>query len=431
MDNPDAAGLGTDGKMYSAYHGYWPSELSQNESRFGTMQELKDLVTAAHAKNIKVIFDYAMNHVHSAASAYSQHNDWFWPLDFTDSKGSHHCICGDSSCPWDGEYAKRCWFRDYLPDFNFSNQQARKFSVDNAIQWIQDTGIDGFRLDAVKHIEDSWLTDLRSRVKADIEPTSKQHFYMVGETYTGDQSLIKYYVNPNTMLDGQFDFPLRATLAQAVLTRSAGMNDLDSFLNNNESYYGSGVMSTFIGNHDLPRSIHLAEDTPVWTDVWADGKNLAWNGQPGLPSSQHPFERLANAFTVLFTTKGIPLVYYGDEVGLPGAGDPDNRRMMQWSNYSQGQTFLLAHIKKLGQIRAAHAALRKGTRTTLGSTTDTYAYKMVLSSDTVYVAVNRSDSTQSIGGFPSGSLEDQLGGTTVTGPSVSVPARSSMILIQK
>jgi 1,4-alpha-glucan branching enzyme len=80
---------------------------------------------------------------------------------------------------------KRCWFTDYLPDFNFENAAARKFSVDNAIKWIKDTGIDGFRLDAVKHIADPWLFDMRARVKADIEPVTQEHFYMVGETFTG------------------------------------------------------------------------------------------------------------------------------------------------------------------------------------------------------------------------------------------------------
>ena len=135
------------------------------------------------------------------------------------------------------------------------NAAARKFSVDNAIKWVQDTGIDGFRLDAVKHIADSWLFDIRARVKADIESVTQEHFYMVGETFTGKQDVIKYYVRPD-MLDGQFDFPLRMQMAATVLLRKGSMADLAGFMDQNDSYYGNGIMSTFIGNHDIPRAIH-------------------------------------------------------------------------------------------------------------------------------------------------------------------------------
>jgi len=179
----------------------------------------------------------------------------------------------------DGE---RCWFTDYLPDFNFTNGAARDASVSNAIQWISDAGIDGFRLDAVKHIEDSWLLDLRARVKSEIEAMTMEHFYMVGETYTGDRDLIKYYVKPE-MLDGQFDFPWRMKVAENLIMRQGSMKDLESFMNSNDGYYGTGVMSPFIGNHDIPRVIHLAEDTPVWASPWDGGKDKAWAGTPTLP----------------------------------------------------------------------------------------------------------------------------------------------------
>ncbi|MEZ4299722.1 MAG: alpha-amylase family glycosyl hydrolase [Polyangiaceae bacterium] len=426
MQNPNNKEIGADGKYYSAYHGYWPSDLTQTEERFGSMTDLKNLVDAAHAKGLKVLVDYAMNHVHKSAAVYSQHADWFWP----NSNGNGgNCVCGEG-CSWDGDQGKRCWFRDYLPDFNFQNAEARNYSVDNAIWWIQQTGIDGFRLDAVKHIEDSWLLDLRSRVTKDIESVSGQHFYMVGETFTGDKGLIKYYVDPVTKLDGQFDFPLRVALARTVLMRKAPMSELNDFLASNDTYYGSGVMSTFIGNHDMPRPIHFAEDSPLWSNEWDDGKNIAWNNKPGLPGGTSAFERLANAFTVLYTIKGIPLVYYGDEIGLPGAGDPDNRRMMQWSGYSAGQNLLLGHLKKLGAIRADHEALRKGSRQTIGVTNDTLAYKMSTGADTVYVVVNRGDSQQSVGGLPGGQMTNLLNDQMVSGPSVNVPARSSMILVQ-
>ncbi len=422
VDNTGDAGLGADGKLYSAYHGYWPRDLSKPEARFGTLETLSSLVQKAHDRQLKVIFDYAMNHVHASSPTYKDHPDWFWPITYNGKT----CVCGEG-CSWDDPYeARRCWFRDYLPDFDFTKPAAREFSVSNAISWAKSTGADGFRLDAVKHIEDSWLKELRARLTAEIEPTTKEHFYLVGETFTGDRQVIKQYVEPSTQLDGQFDFPLRMKLAEILLMRKGSMGDLEAFLASNDGFYGAGVMSTFIGNHDLPRPIHFAEDTPLFGDPWADGKDKAWSGTPGLPGGTSAFERLGNAFTLLFTTRGVPLIYYGDEIGLPGAGDPDNRRMMQWSGYSAGQSMLLAHLKKLTQVRAKHPALRKGNRKPVAATQNLLAYAMSYQGDEVLVAINRGDAPETLS--VQGALVDALSGAAASG-SVTVKPRSSVVLV--
>lgn len=422
MNNTQASGIGTDGHMYSAYHGYWPQLLDETEEHFGTLAELQSLVELAHAHDIKVLFDYAMNHVHESAPIYAEHADWFWP---NDNGQGGDCVCG-GGCPWEGGSAKRCWFTPYLPDFNFTNQAARDYSVDNAMQWIADTGVDGFRLDAVKHIEDQWLLDLRSRVSAEVETVSGEHFYMVGETYTGDQNLIAYYVN-SSMLDGQFDFPLRMQLVNKLIMRQGVMSELASFMDSNDDYY-AGIMSTFIGNHDIPRVIHLAEDFPRWNSEWSDGKDMAWANIP-LPGNLAPFERMALGFTLILTIPGAPLIYYGDEVGMPGAGDPDNRRFMQWDGYSAGQDLMLAHVRTLTAIRAQHAPLRRGNRTTLSADADTFVYEMAHEDERVYVALNRADENRSAGNLPAGNYEDLLSGQIVAGPSVDLPPRSSMVLV--
>ncbi len=425
MQNPNNKELGDDGRYYSGYHGYWPNDLDKTEEHFGTLAELKAVVDAAHAKDIKVILDYAMNHVHKSAAVYTQHPDWF----NSNSNGNGgNCVCGQG-CDWNSK-AEVCWFTDYLPDFNFDNAEARKFSIDNALSWVTKTGCDGFRLDAVKHIKTSWITDLRSRVTAEVEPATGNHFYMVGETFTGDVGQIASFVDPVAKLDGQFDFPLRIALAETVLMRKAPMSSLDSALTTAANSYGFGVMSTFIGNHDMPRAIHFGEDTPLWGDVWAGGKDKNFTNTPGQTGGTSAYERLANAFAVLFTTKGVPLVYYGDEYGLAGAGDPDNRRPMQWSGYSQGQQLVHDRLKKLTKIRADHKALSRGGRTTIGVTTDTLAYKMSDGTDTVFVVVNRGDSQQSVGGLPGGAMTELMTNGAVSGPTVTVPARSTLILVQ-
>ena len=416
----DYAGLGVGGDThkYSSYHGYWPLDVDAPEKRFGTVAELKALVDAAHSKKLKVLFDYAMVHVHKDAKIYKDNPAWFHGTG---------CICGSSACPWETT-GDRCWFTDYLPHWNYTNSTARDYSVGNAIKWVKDTGADGLRLDAIKHVDGSWLTQLRARVNTEIVPTTKQRFYMVGETYDfGNRDYLKSFVDPSTKLDGQFDFPLRLRLVQSLLMRQKPMSELASFMDSNDGFYGSSaIMSTWIGNHDLGRIIHLAEDTPLWSDPYSDGKDKAWSGKPGLPTSVNAFERVANAFAVLLTNKGAPLIYYGDEIGLPGAGDPDNRRMMQFGGLSANQSWLHGRLQKLLEIRSAHPALRRGKRTTLSVSNDLWVYSMTTAGDTVYVAVNRGDSAQTATGLP-GTVTELVTGMATT----SIPPRQARIFVAK
>lgn len=418
-DNPDTIGLGADGRNYSAYHGYWPSNLEAVEEHFGDMALLKQVVDAAHERGIKVLFDYAMNHIHSDNPLFTEQPEWFWPLDFD----GRYCVCGDG-CSWDGYEGRRCWFRDYLPDWNFQSPEARAASIDNALWWIQETGIDGYRLDAIKHIETAWVEDLRKRVDEEIDQTAGR-FYMVGETFeTGNRDIIRQYVASN-LLDGQFDFPLRGAIVEHIMRRGGTMHDLDAFLSTNDTYY-PGIMSTFIGNHDIPRVIQTALDSP-W-GAWDNGGDSNWNNPPGLPQNTAPFERLALGFTFLMTTKGIPLIYYGDEIGMPGSGDPDNRRFMQWTGLDPDQDWLRDRVKKLGQIRKDNPALWRGTRTSVFVSNDVYVYKMTDGSDAVYVALNRGDTAQQAENLPA-SATDLLTDGSVTGPTASMPPRSALILV--
>lgn len=421
IDNADNANPGVDGHTYSGYHGYWPAQLDHVESKIGSEAELKAVVAAAHARGLTVLVDYVMNHVHATSPTYTSHRDWFWP---NDNGAGGDCVCG-RGCDW-GAQRLRCWFDPFLPDFNFNNAEARRFSVDNAIAWAKRLGIDGFRLDAVKHIETSWLTDLRARANAELVDGSR--FYMVGETFEGDRGLIASYVNPDTMLDGQFDFPLRAQLLRNVLRREGTMQELANFLGSNDAFYGANaVMSTFIGNHDVPRVVHIAEDAPLFGE-WDGGKHRAWNNQPQLPTLTSAFERLALAYAVLYTSPGIPMLYYGDEVGMAGGGDPDNRRMMQWDNYTPAQLALRQQLAAFAKARAAHPALRRGTRTTLFVDANLYTYQMSTGPDTVVVTMNRSDVTQTAPGLVTGRYRDALTGETLTTP-IALPPRSVRLLV--
>jgi glycosidase len=420
FDNADGSYTGTDGHRYSGYHGYWPKDLDAIESHVGTEAELRAVIDAAHARGMQVLVDYVMNHVHSDSLVYQEHPGWFWP---NDNGFGGNCICGQG-CDWNSQRI-RCWFDPFLPDFDFRNGDARRYSVDNAVAWAKRLGLDGFRLDAVKHIETEWLTDLRARLTG--EATWDQPFYLVGETFEGDRSVIKQYVNPQTMLDGQFDFPLRANALRVLLRRDGSMFDLAGFLDSNDDYYGAGaVMSTFLGNHDVPRTIHIGEDSPQFGE-WDGGKDRAWQNQPQLPGGPSAFERLALGYALIYTLPGVPMIYYGDEYGMNGAGDPDNRHMMQWAGYTAHQTWLRDRVAALGAIRAAHPALRRGDRTTLGTTTDVLVYRMTDGADTIIVALNRSDAPAATVNLPGGEYTDLLTGAAIQAPA-QIPARSALIL---
>ncbi|HEV7559591.1 MAG TPA: alpha-amylase family glycosyl hydrolase, partial [Kofleriaceae bacterium] len=331
LDNTHVSEVGSDGHRYSGYHGYWPKDATAIDSHFGTQAELKAMIDHAHQHGIQILVDYVMNHVTLDSPTYLANPSWFWP---NDNGSGGNCVCGQG-CP---VFNTVCWFDTFLPTFNMLDGDARRWSVENAIQWAKDLGIDGFRLDAVKQVETVWFTDLRARVQGEV--AWDQKFYMVGETFDGNRDLIKSYVNPDTMLDGQFDFPLRGQVLATLLHRNGQMSDLTNFVSSNDGYYGPGaVMSTFLGNHDVPRAIEHALDTPMF-DPWDGGKSGAWTGQAVLPTTASPFERLFVAYAFLMTSPGIPMLYYGDDYGMPGAGDPDNRRFMQWSGYSASQQTL-------------------------------------------------------------------------------------------
>jgi glycosidase len=435
MTNVGTAGQGIEGDThyYSAYHGYWPTSVDPMtpSSCFGTRADLAALVSAAHAAKMKVLFDHTIVHVHVTSDIYAQHTNWFWT-----NGGQPWCTCGTTGCDWDpvnGEGLK-CWFTNYLPHWNYGVAEAREFAKRMTLDWITQYGIDGLRLDAIKHVDESWLTATRSAINAEVAPQRPENpIYLVGETVDGNIENIAKYVDPATKLDGQFDFPTRAQIVRTVLRRGGQMSELATFMDQNaDAYVPNAVMSTILGTHDMMRVIHHAENTPVGTGEWDDGKGTTaprvagWTTHPNEPTTMEPYERLANGFAVLFTNKGAPLIYYGDELGLAGAGDPDNRRPMPWGAVSSQQQWLRDRMTKLVQIRKAHRSTRWGTRSTILANKDVWAYTVSDGTDTLHVVINRGDDVQSVT-LGAGNLTELIEGGTGAGPVVSVPARQTRI----
>ncbi|MFH1530983.1 MAG: alpha-amylase family glycosyl hydrolase [Pseudomonadota bacterium] len=420
------------GTQYSGFHGYWPQDLYEVEEHFGTMAELKALVNTAHAHGIRILLDFTANHVHTSSPFYQEHQDdgfFHFPVE----------ICQDVG--WDNKPVT-CWFTDYLADLNYSNPAAVDAVLDYAMYWAKETGSDGFRLDAVKHIEFNFISALRSRAKAEMELTGVD-FYIVGETFTGDAGLIEDFIGPDK-IHGQFDFPANLEILQGFAKEAKGLDEMDQAIRAAKGTYGAGaIMSNFLGNHDIARFVSMASggiDCGVWDVV----SNIAqgWLAPPEAPTWDDPYEQLRLAFTYLMTIPGVPLIYYGDEYGMPGAGDPDNRRMMQFGGDLNGQQqATLQYLAVLGQVRNAHLALSRGDWSPpLWAEGDFIAYARTLPVQKAVVLINRGAAPKSgqldLGpaGIGDGAvLTDVLNGgsSTVLGGTLAFtcPARSAAIYV--
>ncbi len=413
--NPSGCFPGDLGLQYTAYHGYFPVSLDQTDAHFGSLDDLRALTAAAHARGIRVLMDLAANHVHEESPLWSLHKDWFHTTPI---------LCGE-----DDNWTKHpldCWFQPYLPDLDFRNLDALNAVTDAAMAWAMEADLDGFRVDAVKHMVHDFGRTLRHKVRTRLE-TSGVPFYLVGETFDGLDK-IKEYVS-DVELHGQFDFPLYWAVLGAFARDQTGLCAVADTLQASSTAYGPGaVMSNFLGNHDVPRFLsHAAGQIPSDNPNDPTVKWIGWNDPPQAPPSEDPYRRLVMAFAFLMTVPGVPLVYYGDEVGMPGAGDPDNRRPMTFEGLSPVQEWVRTSVGVLAQARRDHPAARTGQFRRLACEAEALAYALTSPGDLVVAAFSRAaDRTltldlSGLSGVP-GTLTDVLTGQTspVSGGKVQV-----------
>jgi neopullulanase len=363
--NPDGAFGGDHGKLYTGYHGYWPSAPRDTQRRFGSLAELQALTRAAHLRGMRVITDLVINHVHEEHPYYRDHKDSGW------FNTASSCVCGTGGCDWEARRLD-CWFTRYLPDLNWRSTQLTDRMIEDALYWVKEADLDGFRLDAVKHLDQVAGKTLAGRLN-EIGARTGVDYYLVGETFTGTEGrgLIAEYIGPH-QLDGQFDFPLYWPLLDAF-GKGGSLLQVDAAILENEAFYPPWILnSPFIGNHDVPRFISHAAG-----QVEEGSGAQAWNNiPPERVESEEAFRRQRDALTFVLTLPGVPLLYYGDEVGLPGTGDPDNRRMMRFgAELTAKEAALLQHVQKVGQARTQSRGLRFGARYTLRAEDDLLVYQ--------------------------------------------------------
>jgi len=193
------------------------------------------------------------------------------------------------------------------------------------------------------------------------------------------------------MLDGQFDFPLYDTLMDVFATKTRGFEEMEKSLKASESIYGKEtLMSALVGNHDKSRFMAFADgDLP--DEEIKDEEEVGW-AKPPQVNKTVSYEKLKMALSFILAIDGAPMVYYGDEVGMTGAGDPDNRRMMPLDKeLSTEQKSVRDHFMKVAALRNSHPALRYGSRRAVAAEGNTYAFVRRHFDDTVLAVWNRDD----------------------------------------
>ncbi|MGE5436080.1 MAG: alpha-amylase family glycosyl hydrolase, partial [Syntrophothermus sp.] len=251
IDNTDSAyqEFPAPHRYYTGYHGYWPVHPTRVEERFGNINLFKELVSLAHQKNIKVLLDYVAHHVHIEHPFWNQHRDWFGKLELPDGRKNLRL--------WD-EQRLTTWFEPYMPSFDYtSSPEAVEAMTDNALWWLKETNIDGFRHDAVKHVPNLFWRRLTEKIREEIEIPQYKKVYQIGETFGGFE-LIKSYVN-NGQLSAQFNFNIY-DVAIPVFTGNSPFTSLDIQMQKSFDIYGeNNLMGNLIDSHDKVRFMAYAD----------------------------------------------------------------------------------------------------------------------------------------------------------------------------
>lgn len=378
--NPEGAyGFWKDPKTkFSGYHGYWPVSSSKVDYRYGTSQELKDLIEEAHKRNINVILDYVANHVHEEHPLYKQHQEWATELYLPDGSLNTE--------RWD-DHRLTTWFDTFLPTLNLENPEVYEPMTDSALFWIKEYNLDGFRHDATKHIPEIFWRTLTYKLKKDVMFPKNITLYQVGETY-GSRELIASYVGSGQM-DGQFDFNVYDDAVATFARPDVGFQRLNNSLEESFHYYGVHNMMSYIsGNQDRARFISYAAGDISFEE---DSKIAGWKRKVGerKPSDETAYDKLIQLIAFNATLPGIPVLYYGDEIGMTGGNDPDNRRMMRFQDLSEGEKMVKEKTAALMKFRKSSMALMYGDFIPLRVENKVYAYLRSYFGQDVVVVFNK------------------------------------------
>ena len=355
-----------------SYHGYDVTNYRDINPDYGSMADFRVLVQAAQARGIKVIIDFGGNHT-------SDHHPWFQSSAANTAKRNWY-LWNTFKPDYNGPWGQEVWhernnnyyygiFWGGMPDLNYNTPEVTEEIKDIVRFWYNDIGVDGFRIDAVKHWIEAgsqqentpatlnWWRNFFAFQK-DISP----RLMTVGEAWTSTSNIAPY---SDHRLDYCFEFDLSYAIIDAVNNQNA--SGLRSKMNEIVATYEAGQFGSFLTNHDQDRSFNRF------------GLNV---------------RKAKLAASIVLSLPGVPYLYYGEEIGMTGQKPDENiRKPMQWSNNAQagftsGQAWqapnsnyasynvadqqedensLLNHYKKWIQLRNATQQLRSGEITLINS----------------------------------------------------------------
>ncbi|RKY55193.1 MAG: hypothetical protein DRP93_03825 [Candidatus Neomarinimicrobiota bacterium] len=364
-------------RMFSGYHGYWPISGRDVDPHYGTNDDIHTLVTVMHTKNLHLLMDYVSNHVHQEHPYYQQHPEWFGQYKLPDGRKNLRLF---------DEYRLTTWFESYLPSFDYPNApEAIDTMVADAIWWLKNYKIDGFRHDAVKHVPHVFWRSLTRKIR---EEFPDRDVFQIGETF-GDHSLIHSYVN-NGQLSAQFNFNLYWPARYAFAMDNESFSGLAAEMERVVDIYGQNhLMANLMDSHDQPRYPAYLEHDLDWGD---NAQEVGWHRNIQIDDPL-TYDKIGMYMTYLMTIPGPPVIYYGDEIGMTGAADPDNRRKMDWT-LNPDQKKLKKYISTLTRLRSEHSALRYGDYSTVRADNLVYAYLRSDFNERILVVIFRKNITE-------------------------------------
>ncbi len=363
------------------YHGYAAVDFYAVDEHFGTLQDYQDLVQEAHRLGMKVLLDVVVNHcgMKHPWLDLPPEPDWLngTKQNHLISDGAFELIPDPHVPPAQWRRVVDGWFFNVLPDMNQNNPDMARYLLQNAIWWAEEGGLDGFRLDTFPYVPRSFWSEFHKTL-FQVYP----QFATVGEGFNSDPTVTSFFAGGQKRSDGidsgvssVFDFPLFFKLRD-VLLNNKQPSELEQVFREDWLYPHPEMLVTFLGNHDTVRFM---------------GEKNATR------------EKLKAAFALLLTLRGIPQLYYADEIAMSGGGDPDNRHdfpggfpgdpvnAFTAAGRTAEQQEVFDYLQRLLHLRQEHVALRQGRQWYLGSGQDYYAYARIAGEDRWMMVFNNAD----------------------------------------
>jgi neopullulanase len=373
-----------------SYHGYGATDLYAVDEHFGSLNDLKDLASALHARHMKLVLDIVPNHI-------GPNHPWvLGSPDPTWFHGTleHHTIAQgdfapltDPHAPWrDQSNVTQGWFANTLPDLNQEDPAVARYLIQNAAWWTEQAGLDGLRIDTFPYVARPFWQSFHAQLHA-LYP----HLTTVGEVFNSDPTITSTFAGGvtrtgvDTGLYTPFDFPTYFALRDVFL-KDAPISKLADVLRLDNLYPHPERLIPFLGNHDTTRFLNDPAITP------------------------HTLEL---AFTILTTMRGMPQIYSGDEIAMRGGEDPDNRHdfpggfdptpndAFSAQGRSPEQQYVFTSLQTLLTLRRSHPALQEGTEQLLHADRNVLVYVRTLSTSThanqrILIAVNKGSEASDI-----------------------------------